>query len=100
MTEDVIIDPKINEGVQVVRSDNTVNSAQNIIRRILNDYLLEESGAEYAQEEPEAEYAEEQTRMYEEVVSPAETSRLPSDYREERVRLEARLAQMEAETRR
>jgi len=40
MRDDVLFKPAIDEGVQIARNDNTVTSAQNIIRLILNNHPL------------------------------------------------------------
>jgi len=127
--KDTFFKPVLDKGAQIARNENTVTSAQRIIRLILNDCFLEEPEAVYAEEEPrvvcaeepEVMYAEECEVMYEddivsfggsegtcaegepeyeamyEVESMTDTNRLASDYRDERARLEARLAQMEAE---
>jgi len=40
MEEDILFKPTIDEGAQITRNDNTVTSAQNIIRLILNNHPL------------------------------------------------------------
>jgi len=124
--KDTFFKPVLDKGAQIARNENTVTSAHRIIRLILNDCFLEEPEAVYAEEEPgvvcaeepEVEYAmdgdmscieefetsytdgEPECEAMYEVESMTDTNRLASDYRDERVRLEARLAQMEAEARR
>ena len=78
MEEDIFFKPALEGDAQIARNENTATSAQEIIRLVLDNYP---------------------PRDYERMLTSLEC-RMPSDYRDERVRVGALLSQMEAEPRR
>jgi len=89
--KDTFFKSSLEKGAQIARNENTITSAQKIIRLILNNHPIPL--------QIRVEPLGEQSRCFEETLAIADTKRLASDYREERVRFESRLAQMEAEAR-